>query len=61
LPIGSEIVDRARYLIDVHRSLSARDAVHAAVVLENGLDGICSFDRDFDRFSEIVRVEPGLE
>jgi predicted nucleic acid-binding protein len=57
-PIDSNIVDRARLLMDTHRLLCARDALHAAVVLENGLEGICSFDRDFDRLPILNRVEP---
>jgi predicted nucleic acid-binding protein len=59
LPVDSTAVDRARSLMNSHRFLCARDAVHAAVVLENGLDGICSFDKDFDRLTELRRAEPG--
>ncbi len=58
LPIDAETTDRALKLMDAHRSLGARDALHVAVVLVNGLDGICSFDRDFDKIPDLRRVEP---
>ena len=34
------------------------DGVHAAVVLQHQLDGLCSFDRDFDPVAGVERVEP---
>jgi len=36
----------------------ARDALHAAVVMHEGFDAICSYDRDFDAITTITRVEP---
>ena len=39
-------------------SISARDAVHAAVMMNNGVQWIASFDRDFDRIPGIRRLEP---
>jgi predicted nucleic acid-binding protein len=58
IPIGVEILDRARALLDDHAGLVARDALHAAVVLELGLEAICSFDKDFDAVDGLRRVEP---
>ncbi len=58
LPITAAVMDRAVTLIDTHGHPSARDAVHAAVVLEYGLEGICTFDRDFDHLPGIRRVAP---
>jgi predicted nucleic acid-binding protein len=58
LPVTADVLDRARGLLDVHGKLLARDALHAAVVLAEGLEAICSYDRDFDRITEIERVEP---
>jgi predicted nucleic acid-binding protein len=58
LPITSEIVDRARILLDEYEGLMARDALHAAVVEINSLEGICSYDRDFDQIASINRTEP---
>jgi len=59
LAIDSDTLDRARILMEEQKHISARDAVHAAVVLVNGLEGICSFDKDFDKIAGIVRTEPG--
>jgi uncharacterized protein len=58
LPITAEVMDRAQRLIESDHTLKARDAVHAAVVFQYGLDGIMSFDRDFDRIQGIRRQEP---
>lgn len=60
LPVTAAVMDRARALLDADASIMARDAVRAAVVLEQRLDAICSFDRDFDRITGIVRVEPAM-
>lgn len=57
-PITSEILDRARILLDEYDSLMARDALHAAVVEINSLEAICSYDRDFDLITTIRRTEP---
>lgn len=59
IPVGAEVVDRARVLLDEHPRLLARDALHAAIVLEHGLAAICSFDADFDRVPGLRRIEPG--
>src|SRR3970282_1467251 len=58
VPITAEVLDRARVLLDDHRSVMARDAVHAAVVSVPGLEGISSYDRDFDRISDLKRGGP---
>jgi len=58
IPVTGTILDRARQLLDADTAIMARDALHAAVVLTEGLDAICSFDRDFDRISGVVRWEP---
>lgn len=58
LPITAATLDRARQLLDADSTIMARDALHAAVVLEERLDAICSYDRDFDRIAGVVRVEP---
>lgn len=59
LPVTAEILDRARRLLDTDSDIMARDALHAAVVMQEQLDGICSYDRDFDRIRGLVRREPG--
>jgi hypothetical protein len=58
LPVTAEILDTARALLDRHAALSARDALHAAVVQVRALRGICSFDGDLDRVPQLLRIEP---
>ena len=58
VPITAEVVDRARRVMDSDDRLMARAALHAAVVMTEGLDAVCSFDRDFDYIRGIVRREP---
>jgi predicted nucleic acid-binding protein len=58
IPIDDVVTDRARELMDVYPRLLARDAVHAAVVITRKLDGIASFDRDFDGIRGVKRIEP---
>jgi uncharacterized protein len=59
LPIEDDTLIEARGLLDAHESLSARDAVHAAVVRLSSLEAICSYDRDFDDVEGVVRITPG--
>ena len=58
LPVTAEVLDRARIILDAYPHLMARDGLHAAVVLEHRLDGLCSFDTDFDPVSGVERVKP---
>lgn len=58
LPITADVLDHARQLLDAHPALMARDALHAAVALDEGLQAICSYDRDFDRIAGVRRIEP---
>ena len=57
-PIDLNILDQAKKLLDRYPSIMARDAVHAATVLVLGLEGICSYDKDFDTITEIHRFKP---
>jgi hypothetical protein len=36
----------------------ARDALHAAVVMPEGFEGLCSYDRDFDVIAGLARTAP---
>lgn len=58
VPVTAQLHDLARQLLDRHPMLMARDALHAAVVLGEGFDAICSYDRDFDLIPGVRRVEP---
>lgn len=51
--------DLARDLLVGVGGVSARDAVHAAVMLNREVEYIATFDRDFDRLGRITRVELG--
>jgi len=58
LPLTAEVLDGARTLLDRYADLSARDALHAAVVQHHGLRSICSYDQDFDQLEGLLRTEP---
>ena len=47
LPIGRSELVRARDLMEQHTHLSSRDALHAAVVMTNDLEGIVTTDQGF--------------
>jgi uncharacterized protein len=54
-PIGRDEIEAARDLMMEHTFLGARDAIHAAVVQTNDLDGIITGDKVFDRIKGIER------
>ena len=56
--ITEEIVDRARDLPDRDAQLGARDALHAVIVPDRGMEGIRSYDRDLDRIDGWRRFKP---
>ena len=56
LPVTAAAVLRAREIVLAHDTLSARDAVHLAVMEQHGIDRILSFDRGFDGFPGVERV-----
>lgn len=49
IPVTAEILDAARRLMDQHPEIMARDTLHAAVVMEERLEGVFSFDAESDR------------
>jgi len=63
LGIADEVFDitlqealRARELVLSHESLSARDAIHVAVMERHAVQRILSFDRGFDAVDGIERI-----
>jgi predicted nucleic acid-binding protein len=58
ISIEREDIIGARTLLEHYTGLSARDAIHAAVVLNHGLEAIISADRAFDEITEIKRLDP---
>lgn len=55
-PIERTDVERARRLLRTTPTLSARDAVHIAVMYGRDIERILSFDTGFDGLPGIVRV-----
>lgn len=58
LPVTLADIRRARQLTERYPGLNARDLIHAAVMLENGLTRILSTDQHFDGLAEIERIDP---
>lgn len=56
LDVTLPATDRARDLLVAHPSLSARDAVHAGVMLTHGLHSIATFDAGFDAVPDVQRI-----
>jgi hypothetical protein len=56
LPVEEPDVYAAKDLLHAHLRLSARDALHAAVMRRRGITEIVSFDRGFDALSWIRRL-----
>jgi predicted nucleic acid-binding protein len=56
LAIESSDAMAARDIVLRYRSLSARDAIHLAVMERQGIDRIMSFDRGFDSYPKVERV-----
>ncbi len=59
LPVTLPDLDRTLDLLKSDPALTSRDAVHAAVMLNNDLREILSTDAHFDRIPGIRRVDPG--
>lgn len=56
LPVDRSIVVRAKEIVMGHQKISARDAVHLAVMEQHGIERILSFDSGFDGFPGITRL-----
>jgi len=56
LPIDQVAAERAKEIVLGRRRLSARDALHTAVMQRHGIERILSFDSGFDGLPGIVRV-----
>jgi predicted nucleic acid-binding protein len=57
IPIGREEIETARDLMRVYSVLSARDAIHAAVVQTHDLEGIVTADNVFERIKGVKRFD----
>jgi uncharacterized protein len=56
LPVETRSVNRAKEIILSTPGLSARDAIHLAIMEIYGIGRILSFDAGFDRFPGISRI-----
>lgn len=54
-PVTLADTDRAKSLLEHHAALGVRDAVHAAVMFNNGVERIATFDTGFDAVPGITR------
>jgi predicted nucleic acid-binding protein len=48
--------DLASELVGENDGISARDAIHGAVMRNHGIEWIATFDQDFDRIAGVKRV-----
>ena len=55
-PIELEDIDGAKKVVDGSLGLSARDALHVAVMKRRNVKRIMSFDSNFDRVPGVTRV-----
>ena len=56
LPVDRALVERAKQIVLAYQRLSARDAVHLAVMESHRIERILSFDTGFDGFPGITRL-----
>ena len=56
LPVDRGAVERAKQIVLGYQRLSARDAVHLAVMEQHGIEQILTFDSGFDGFPGITRL-----
>lgn len=56
LTVDRSIAERAKQIVLGYRQLSARDAVHIAVMEHHGIEQIMTFDSGFDGFPGITRL-----
>jgi len=56
LPIDRPATGRAKEIVLGHKKMSARDAIHLAVMQQHNIDQILTFDTGFDGFPGIKRL-----
>jgi len=56
LAVDGTAAERAKEIVLGHRQLSARDAVHLAVMEQHGIEQILSFNSGFDGFPGVTRL-----
>ena len=56
LPVTLADTDRAREMLGRLKNLPARDAIHAAVMVNHSITAIATFDEGFDGLKGITRI-----
>ena len=56
LAVDRATAESAKEIVMGHRQVSARDAVHLAVMEQHGIEHILTFDSGFDGFPGITRL-----
>lgn len=56
LPVDRVVAERAKQIVLGYQQMSARDAVHLAVMQQHGIERILTFDSGFDSFPGITRL-----
>lgn len=56
LSVDRDTVERAKAIILARTRVSARDAVHLAIMEQHGIERILTFDTGFDGFPGITRL-----
>lgn len=56
--IDTSIMEKCFELLNEYDNIMARDALHAAFCKINSITTIYSYDKDFDIFNGITRIEP---
>lgn len=56
LSVDLSVAERAKQIVLGHRRVSARDAVHLAVMEHHGIEHILTFDSGFDGFPGVTRL-----
>ena len=56
LPVDRSVAERAKEIVLGRRHMSARDAVHLAIMEQHGIGQILTFDSGFDGFPGITRL-----
>jgi predicted nucleic acid-binding protein len=55
-PVTLADTDRARVLIAANDLVTVRDALHVAVMMNNSVIEIATFDQGFDAFEDVTRI-----
>jgi len=55
-PVDAAAASRAKDIVLGHKPLSARDALHLAIMEQHGIERVLSFDAGFDGFPGVTRL-----